>query len=74
MWQYHYYVASLRAAELTREARLARLVQLAVDASPADRPSIVIRARRSGAAVAARVARALDECVAREAFARLAGE
>ena len=71
MWQFQYHVAAQRAAELTREARLA---QLARDASPADRPSIVIRARRTGAAVAARVARGLDECVAREAFARLAGE
>jgi len=71
MWQFQYYVATQRAAELTCEARLA---QLARGGSPADRPSIVIRARRTGATFAARVARGLDECVAREALARLAGE
>jgi hypothetical protein len=57
------------AAQRLREARLARLAH---EVRANDRASILSRARRSGALLAARIARRLDECVAREAVARSA--
>jgi hypothetical protein len=67
MWQVLLYRAEELAAERSREAdrdRLARAIP-----HPARRSGID-NLRRSGALIAARIARRLDECVAREALER----
>jgi hypothetical protein len=71
MWQIQYDLAAEITAQRTREARLASLArEVAAD----DRRSILSRARRSGALLAARIARGLDERVARQPVARSAEE
>ena len=68
MWQVYYIrameIANDRANEAARE-RLAREAQLPTD----NRGSRLDGLRRSGAIVAAGIARRLDECVAREQLA-----
>ncbi len=68
MWQVYYMrarqIAQERANEASRE-RLAHEAQLSTD----DRGSRLEGLRRSGAIVAAGIARRLDECVAREQLA-----
>jgi hypothetical protein len=69
MWHIEYDLAVEIAVERLREARLARLAH---EVRARDRTSILSLARRSGALLAARIARGLDECVAQEAVARSA--
>jgi hypothetical protein len=67
MWQVMLYRATQLAAERRREAdreRLARSIQRP------SRRSRVNGLRRGGALIAARIARRLDECVARETLER----
>ena len=72
MWQFLYYRAAEIAAERTREARLARLARLASEVC-GPRPSMLSRARRSAALLAARVACLLDESVSPGALSRSGG-
>jgi hypothetical protein len=65
MWQVFYVQAHQIAQDRVREANRERLAREAAAAQPASR-SRFDGLRRSGAVVAAGIARRLDECVARE--------
>jgi hypothetical protein len=65
MWQVYFVQAHQIAQDRVREANRERLAREAAAASSASR-SWLAGLRRSGAIVAAGIARRLDECVARE--------
>ena len=65
MWQLQYLIALEIAAERAREAARDRLARDGADAS-IDRSSRLAWLRRSGAIVAAGIARRLDDYVARQ--------